>query len=70
MHCHSAGTFSRTEAAAESFVNAVNKHMRKMEQAERVQLHSIAPLAIRCALKNLVPTSLVSLLREYIVHHL
>lgn len=63
MHFHSASTFSRTEAAAESFVNAVNKHMRKVEQAERVQLHSIAPLAIRCALKNLVPYSLVSLFR-------
>lgn len=63
MHFHPAGPFSRTEAAAESVVNAVNKHMRKVEQAERVQLHSIAPLAIRCALKNLVPSSLVSLLR-------
>lgn len=63
MHFHSAGTFSRTEAAAESFMNAVNKHIRKVQQEERVQLHSIAPLAIRCALKNLVPCSLVSLLR-------
>lgn len=63
MHFHSAGPLSRTEAATESVVNAVNKHMRKVEQAERVQLHSIAPLAIRCALKNLVPSSLVSLLR-------
>lgn len=63
MHFHSAGTFSRSEAAAESLMNAVNKHMRKVNQAEGVQLHRIAPLAIRCALKNLVPYSLVSLLR-------
>ncbi|CAG08247.1 unnamed protein product [Tetraodon nigroviridis] len=48
-----------TEVTAESFVDAVNKRMRKGEQAEKVQLHSIAPLAIRCALKNLVPYSLV-----------
>lgn len=61
MHFHSAGLFSRSEEATELFVSTVNKHMRKVEEAERVQLHSIAPLAIRCALKNLVPYSLVSL---------
>lgn len=63
MQFHSAGLFSRTEEATELFMNAVNKHMRKVEHAERVQLNCIAPLAIRCALKDLVPYNLVSLLR-------
>lgn len=40
-------------------VDVVNRHMRKVEDAQKVQVHSIAPLAIRCTLKNLVPHSLV-----------
>ncbi|TWW80400.1 RING finger protein 17, partial [Takifugu flavidus] len=39
-------------------VDVVNRHMRKVEDAQKVQVHSIAPLAIRCTLKNLVPHSL------------
>lgn len=58
MQFHSAGLFSRSEEATELAMNAVNKHMRKVERAE-----SIVPLAIRCALKDLVPYNLVSLLR-------
>lgn len=56
---HSPDTFPRKEGSAGSPVDVVNRHMRKVEEAQKVQVHTVAPLAIRCALKNLVPHSLV-----------
>lgn len=50
-------------------MDVVNRHIRKVEDAQKVQVHSIAPLAIRCALNNLVPHSLVRPKRRCIVYN-
>lgn len=49
-------------------MDAVNRHMRKVEKAEKVELHSVAPLAIRCALKNVSPYNLVRPMRLCIIY--
>lgn len=61
-------TFSRNGGAEKSLMDAVNRHMRKVEKAEKVELHNVAPLAIRCALKNVSPCSHVRPMRLCIIY--
>lgn len=65
---HSSDTFSRNGGAEKSLMDAVNRQMRKVENAEKVELHNVAPLAIRCALKNVSPCNLVRPLRLCIIY--
>ncbi|XP_062420866.1 RING finger protein 17 [Pungitius pungitius] len=43
------------EETPESSLKAVNDHLRKVEEAVKVELGYFAPQAIRCSLKDLVP---------------
>ncbi|XP_070831610.1 RING finger protein 17 [Chaetodon trifascialis] len=48
-------TIQTEEGTAESSMKAVNTHLRKVGEAENVELGHFAPQAIRCSLKDLVP---------------
>ncbi|XP_061580277.1 RING finger protein 17 [Cololabis saira] len=48
-------TIKSEASTAESTLKAVNKHLRKADKAVTAKLGSVAPQAIRCALKDLVP---------------
>lgn len=47
------------DRTVESLLTAVNEHLKKVDQMANVELYHIAPQAIRCSLKDLVPYDLV-----------
>uniref|UniRef100_A0A3Q1GIU1 Ring finger protein 17 n=1 Tax=Acanthochromis polyacanthus TaxID=80966 RepID=A0A3Q1GIU1_9TELE len=51
-------TIPREEEATETSLKAVDNHLRKVDEAVKLELGCFAPQAIRCSLKDLVPYDL------------
>lgn len=49
------------EDRSESILTVVNEHLRKVDHTLNIDQHSVAPQAIKCSLKGLVPYDSVRL---------
>lgn len=50
------------EDGSESVLTVVNEHLRKVDHTLNVDLYNVAPPAVRCSLKGLLPYNPVKLI--------